>query len=123
MGAPEDADPGDPRAWRACLPGIGHTVTEDAVRAEFEPMDLAEFRRAYLAQWPDEMPADEWTVTGRDDWAALLDPIAIPADPVAFAVDVPPERRFGSIVAAGSCPRSGHLVLDLVEHRQPASRW
>ena len=37
------------------MPGIGHTVTRGP--AEFKRMDLAEFRRVYLARWPEEMPA------------------------------------------------------------------
>jgi hypothetical protein len=39
--------------------------------AEFERLDLVDFRRAYLAQWPDEMPLDEWVVIGGDDWRGL----------------------------------------------------
>jgi hypothetical protein len=41
---------GDPGTWRACMPAIGHTVSEQAVRAELDRLDRLEFRRAYLNQ-------------------------------------------------------------------------
>ena len=65
--AAEDADPGDPETWWSCMPALGRTVTESAVRGEFERLDLDDFRRAYLAQFPDERPADEWRLIARED--------------------------------------------------------
>jgi hypothetical protein len=62
------------------------------------------------------MPADEWTVIGRDAWTALQDVAAAAGDPVAFAVDITPERSRGSIVAAGNAATLADLALDLVEH-------
>jgi len=115
--APEDADPGDPATWWACMPGLGHTVTEDAVRGEFERLDLVDFRRAYLAQWPDEMPLDEWAVIGRDDWRGLADPGSTIVGPVAMAIDVTPERSLGSIAVAGR-RTDGRMHVELADHRE-----
>jgi hypothetical protein len=67
--APDDADPADPATWWACMPALGRTVTEETVRADFETMALAEFRRAYLCQWPDVADAG-WHVIPRDAWMA-----------------------------------------------------
>ena len=67
--APDDADPGDPATWRACMPALGYTVTEGTVRADFTTMDLAEFRRAYLCQWP-EVAKPGWGVVAEDAWGA-----------------------------------------------------
>ncbi len=77
--APEDADPGDPATWRACMPALGHTITEEAIRAEFEKArdagKLNEFRRAYLNQWvPKGDAAEEWQVVGKDAWDACENP-------------------------------------------------
>jgi hypothetical protein len=62
------------------MPGLGYTLTEDAVRAEYERMDADDFARAYLCLFPDERPAEEWRLVDRDGWAATLDPRAAPAD-------------------------------------------
>lgn len=67
--APDDADPGDPATWRACMPALGITVTEDVVAQDFADMELAEFRRAYLCQWP-EVARPGWGVIGQDAWSA-----------------------------------------------------
>jgi hypothetical protein len=68
--APPDADPEDPATWLACMPALlagppcrcgpagqgRHTVFIPTIRPELKGMDLAEFRRAYLNQWPDDIP-------------------------------------------------------------------
>jgi phage terminase large subunit-like protein len=71
--APDDADPGDPATWRACMPALGIKVSEETVAADFETMDLAEFRRAYLCQWP-EVAKPGWQAIGEDAWAACAAP-------------------------------------------------
>lgn len=118
--APEDADPADLATWYACMPALGHTVRETAIRADFESMKLREFRRAYLNQWPDAAP-DEWLVIPREAWMALVDPKSRPVDPVAFAVDVNPERSAAAIGVAGR--RADGLVHgEVVDHR-PGTGW
>ena len=67
--APDDADPGDPAAWYGCMPALGITVSEETVRADFATMPLAEFRRAYLCQWP-EVAKPGWDVISQQAWAA-----------------------------------------------------
>jgi phage terminase large subunit-like protein len=71
--APDDADPGDPATWRACMPALGITVTEDVVAKDYQDMDEAEFRRAYLCQWP-EVAKPGWGVIGQDTWSAAAVP-------------------------------------------------
>ena len=51
------SDPAAPATWRACMPALGHTVTEARIAAEFERLELADFCRAYLNWWPGEIPA------------------------------------------------------------------
>jgi phage terminase large subunit-like protein len=67
--APDDADPADPVTWAACMPALGHTVSVETVAADFSLMKLAEFRRAYLCQWP-EVAKPGWDVIGEDTWSA-----------------------------------------------------
>jgi phage terminase large subunit-like protein len=67
--APDDADPGDPATWQGCMPALGITVSEEVVRADYETMELSEFRRlrAYLCQWP-EVASPGWKLFTEDDW-------------------------------------------------------
>jgi phage terminase large subunit-like protein len=65
--APDDADPGDPATWYGCMPALGITVTEATVAADFETMELSEFRRAYLCQWP-EVANPGWKLFSEADY-------------------------------------------------------
>jgi phage terminase large subunit-like protein len=65
--APDDADPGDPATWRACMPALGITVSVETVAADFETMELAEFRRACLCQWP-EVANPGWKLFSEQDY-------------------------------------------------------
>ncbi len=71
-GAPDDADPGDPAVWRACMPALGITVSEEVVAADYDLMELSEFRRlrAYLCQWP-EVAKPGWEVISQQTWETL----------------------------------------------------
>lgn len=68
--APE-ADPGDPDVWCSCMPALGFTVDEATIHADLAAMPPAEFKRAYLNQWPDEADSG-WAVIPRDVWKASL---------------------------------------------------
>jgi hypothetical protein len=112
--ARQGADPADPATWWECMPALGRTVAESTIAAEFERLELGDFCRAYLNWWPGEIP-DDWTVIGREAWAALADPNSAPVDPVAFAADVTPERTYATIAAAGRRPDgAGHV--EIVNH-------
>ncbi len=122
-GAPKQADPADPATWWACMPALGWTVTEDAVRAAYEELagegKLAEFRRAYLNQWLDEVP-EEWLIIPREEWLALReDPVA--HGQVALAADVTPRTPgqpvFGTVAAAW-LRSDGCTDIEIIEHRQ-----
>lgn len=119
---PGDADPSDPATWWGCMPALGHVrpdgsgITEASIRAEFEGMELAEFRRAYLNQWPDDAP-EEWLVVPRATWAALADPGSQITSQVCFAADINPERSHGAIDLAG-LRSDGRMQVEVVEHRR-----
>lgn len=71
--APDDADPAAESTWFGCMPALGQTVTAETVRADFELMDLAEFRRAYLCQWP-EVAKPGWDAISQEAWEACRNP-------------------------------------------------
>ena len=127
--APDDADPADPRTWYGCMPALGIVrpdgtgITEDTIRAEFDSMDLADFRRAYLNQWLDAFP-EEWQVISQQDWDDCGDAgSAKPGRPVAIAADIAPEGASAAIAVAGLRP-DGRVVAEIPEgdHR-PGTGW
>jgi phage terminase large subunit-like protein len=71
--ADDDEDPADPETWRRRMPALGITVSEETVKSDLELMGVAEFRRAYLCQWP-EVAKPGWDVIGQDTWGAAAVP-------------------------------------------------
>lgn len=114
--APDDCAPDDPAVWRSCMPALGHTVLERAIRAEYESMELPEFRRAFLNQWPDSFPVD--AVIDSATWSALADPRSTVVDPVAVAADMTPDRRRGCVAVAGR-RRDGRPHVELTDDEVP----
>lgn len=114
------ADPADPATWWACMPALGHTVTEAAVRAELESMKLPEFRRAFLNQWPTDAP-EEWLVITEPRWRALADPRSEIVGPLALCADVTPDRSAGAIAVAG-LRADGLLHVEVIDAR-PGTGW
>jgi hypothetical protein len=113
-----DADPGDPETWRSCMPALGHTITEEAIRAEFLTKDLGEFRRAYLNQW----------VTTRHDqvippeaWESATDGRASASGDIVFAVDVAPDQAAAAIAVCGVSPRDGVPTIEVIDARAGSS--
>lgn len=112
-------DPDDPATWWSCMPALGFTQTESAVRLERERMKDGEFRRAYLNQ---PTKADD-RVLSVAAWTAVCSPGVSPlASGVVFGLDMNPERSAASIVAAsgGSVPTVE--LVDYVEGGSPLAR-
>lgn len=118
--APEDADPADREVWWQCMPALGHTISEDAIAADFASMDVNEFRRAYLNQWVDHKAVEPVIPPGV--WSEIEDRTSqIHGDPIAFAVDATPERSSAAIAVAGRrYDGLGHVE---VVNNQPGTSW
>jgi phage terminase large subunit-like protein len=73
--AADEADPADPATWHSAMPalGPGGTVDEDAVAADLELMELSEFRRACLNQWP-EIARPGWAEISEEAWMSCHNP-------------------------------------------------
>lgn len=103
--APQDADPGDEAVWWACMPALGHTITVEAIRAEYEKAldqgKLNEFRRAYLNQWVPKDAPDMWPKFSAAAWRACADPYSQIASRVALAFAVAPNGSSASIAVGG----------------------
>jgi hypothetical protein len=117
--APDDADPADPETWRSCMPALGHTVTEAAIRSEFTSMKLSEFRRAFLNQWVAR-GADEQVVPS-DAWDTCRDVESEIAGRLVLALDVAPDRGAAAIAAAGD-RADGRSHVQVLQHG-PGTEW
>lgn len=122
--ADQKADIDDPRTWAGCMPALGITVTDRAVRHARETMTEGEFRRAYLNQ---RTAADD-RVIPIDVWDAACGDVQ-PDTHVVIAIDCNPERTHSTIAMAdveGRCEVSEHdrgtawLIPQVV---QQARRW
>lgn len=118
--APTEADPEDPATWRGCMPALGFTQSEAAVSAQLELLGLAEFRRAFLNQWPDDIPVG-WQVIGRDEWDPLVDAESEIVSRVAFAVATNLDRTWSAVAAAG-LRLDGRLHVEVMAH-EPGTDW
>jgi hypothetical protein len=118
--APDDMPRDDPATWRATLPALGHTVTEDIIRAELEKLDAAEFDRAYLNRTRKATPPADPNVP-KGAWPGLVDGASRPVGDMAFAVDVSQDRSTSSIAAAIVRP-DGRVHLEVMD-RRPGTDW
>lgn len=105
--APDDADIDDPATWRACMPALGFTITEEVVVHARQTMSEGDFRRAMLNQWTI---SDERVIPAAL-WEQAKDPRTAPDGRFALGFDVNPERTSASIVVADEQMRA-----ELVEH-------
>lgn len=129
--AADDADPADPLTWASCNPALGHTISMDALRAEWskaqrkgvDGVDM--FRRAHLNQWPEVPVLDDqpglWLVIPADEWAAAKDIDSTAVGQVALAVDTTPDRAWSSIGVCG-LRADGSEHVEIIDHR-PGTDW
>jgi hypothetical protein len=110
----------DPATWRACMPALGHTVTEATVRSELDKLDPVEFDRAYLNRTRKQTPPQDLNVP-TTAWPGLVDANSRPATDVALAVEVSQDRSHTSIGVA-SLREDGRVHVELVD-RRPGTAW
>ncbi|MFJ8804201.1 terminase [Streptomyces sp. NPDC102487] len=118
--ADDDMPRDDPATWRATLPALGFTVTEDIIRAELEKLDPAEFDRAYLNRTRKAAPPSDPNIP-KARWPKLVDEGSRPTPHVAFAVDVSQSRDW-STIAAASLRADGRVHCEVVA-RRPGTDW
>jgi hypothetical protein len=123
--APKDADPGDEAVWRGCMPALGHTITLDAIRAEYakavDQGTVNEFRRAYLNQWvPKDVP-DSWLVISEAAWGGLADPESHPVPRIVLSAVFAHDQSKAAVGLAGWRP-DGLLHVEVADYR-PGTAW
>jgi hypothetical protein len=102
-------------------PGVGYRLTLEKVANERSTLSKDGYARERLGvgEYPSD-EADTWQVIGEDAWRALAAAESAPSDPVAFAIDVNPERTWAAICVAGEWRGGTHV--EVVDHR-PGTGW
>ena len=106
-----DLDIDDPSVWRSCSPYWDERRRARVAKARTEVPEVA-FRQQWLNQWVPTVnaPLFDPSIWPRMEWVG-----PVPPGPLAFGVDIAPDRSHASIVA--HC--SG--VAELVDHREGAA--
>lgn len=114
-------DPSSAQAVARANPALGYRLSVEHTDRERATMGAEIYARERLGvgDYPSD-EADAWAVIGRDAWESLADDRSQPEDPVAFALDVTPERSHASICVAG---RSGPAVHVEVVDNRPGTGW
>ncbi|MDI9885914.1 terminase [Streptomyces sp. HNM0645] len=114
-------DPRSPLSVAKANPALGYRLSLAHTERERLSMGEAIFNRERLGvgDYPSDS-ADTWSVIGEDVWRALADGDSQPSDPVAFAIDVTPERSHASICVAGLNGSAVHV--EVVDNR-PGTDW
>jgi hypothetical protein len=110
----EHDDREDRASWARSNPTLGIRIRPQAIEREMATLraDLFDRERLGVGDYP-ALEADSWQVIGEDAWRALADARSRPSDPVAFSIDVTPERSHASIGVAGYWGERVHLeVID-----------
>jgi hypothetical protein len=96
------------------------------IEGEKRQMDPEEFERERLGlgDWPVE--GDSWLVIDEASWLACSDLTSSPVAPIAFAIDMTPDRKTACIVVAGINPDGlTHVEItggDELDHKS-GDRW
>lgn len=120
-GCTEHDDPSSPATWAKTNPGLGIRITEEHIETEHASMSHRGFSRERLSvgRYPSE--GSGWDVISKEAWEATADEDSDPLDPVAFAVDVTPDRSASTIAVAG-LREDGLLHVEVIAHR-PGTDW
>lgn len=98
--APDGLDPADPATWWTCMPGLGRTVTERAVREDFDAMPLVDFCAEYLG-WEPLVSVPQWSLIRETTWEGLHDPESAVSGWPALSVEMAEDRSRGVIGVSG----------------------
>ena len=121
-GCADHDDPDDPASWARANPSLGYLITLEFVRNERASLGssgIFERERLGVGEYPSDS-ADTWQVIGEEAWRALAVADAKRSAPVAFSIDMTPERSHAAICAAFRWRGGTHVTV--VEHR-PGTGW
>lgn len=132
-GCTEHDDPADPATVAKTNPGLGIRLSLEYCEDERDSMSAKGYARERLSvgNYPTEGGGWEviseaaWTATAHpqvlDEHGTELDPGSKALDPVAFAIDVTPDRSAAAIAMAG-VREDGLIHVEVIDHR-PGTAW
>lgn len=116
-GAEEGMDPGDPATWWATMPALGHTISEQRIREDYnswkEAGRIVDFCAEYLSIAPVAGSA-RWQVIDEPVWMNRIDQVSRPIDPIAIGVASTNERSKTSIGLAAR-REDGNIHVELLD--------
>ncbi|AEM87080.1 Terminase [Streptomyces violaceusniger Tu 4113] len=121
QGCTEHDDVAAPESVLKANPAVGYRLTLEKCANERLTLGDTLFARERLGVgvYPSDV-ADTWQVIGEDAWRALAAAESAPSDPLAFAIDMTPERSHSAIGVAGVSGVVTHV--EVVDH-QPGTGW
>lgn len=111
--APDGCDLDDPEAWAQANPGLGYTVSEQAIRSALGTDPPAVFRTEVLCQRVDALDS----AVDLGAWKDCKDPagnLESARDRVVAVVDVAPDGQHTALLAAAVLP-DGRVRLEVVD--------
>jgi hypothetical protein len=119
---PPDVETTDKDAWYRVNPSLGYgRITEDSLMGNRKLMSEATFRREHLGVPEAPITDADLQPIPDDVWAALVDESSAVLSHRQVALDVSPDRKWGSIAVSGR--RGDGRLHGSVEHRQPGTAW
>jgi hypothetical protein len=102
--------------------GWRHTITSlDAIRAERDSMEPAEFRRAYGNVKTGNVVVN-WGEVAEAQWSDAYDADSTATGPVALSIDVMPQTRDQTCISAVGARLDGDLHGEVID-RRPGTDW
>lgn len=89
----------DETNWQKANPALGRRIFVSYVRSERRALTPEDFATERMGWWQD--PVAEGQEVSLEQWQAVADPAAVPADPLVFGLDASPRMASASIVAVG----------------------
>lgn len=108
----------DPKLWAQANPGLGIRISHEHVEKERQSLDPRSFavERLGVGAWP-AIDAEAEQIISLAAWRGLADAASVVVDPVAFCVDVTPDRAMAAI-GVGGRRADGKRHAEVVEHRR-----
>lgn len=109
----------DPEAWAQANPGYPYRINDDSIERERGAMDEHDFKRERLGIVV--LDDEEESVVDKEVWQSIADPDGQVRDPVAFALDITPDRSAAAIGAVGF-REDGRRGGEVADHRN-GTKW
>ncbi|QIS21267.1 hypothetical protein [Nocardia terpenica] len=110
---PEGRDLNDPQAWACANPALGYRLGLEELAEDRAQYSDEGFSRERGGMWSAAATA---SVIDAESWARTADGASMVLDPVAFAVDISPDRSQASIAVAG-VRADGLYHVEVVDNR------